>query len=296
MSEWDTTEQLAKLRTRAAIPPNVLDADLLRLMNDVQKDKITPLLVEARKALLEMPVDTALVSGTAKYAVHSRAIGASPVDVNRVLSDGTLQKPPLAQVSSAELHELPQTTGSGPTHYYFEGDYIALWPTPGASAVPSTLRQRILLSPSKLVLPSAVGVITAVAGQVVTCSGGIPTAITSSTRVDLVKATPHFTRLVIDRSGTKAGNDFTFSGDALPSDLAVGDYLCLAGETPVPNYPETFHGTLIHNAAEQFLAKAGDQAGLKVEREQHGGESPASRVLSTVSPRGSPRRFVNRRW
>ncbi|HEU4526274.1 MAG TPA: hypothetical protein VFR62_14710, partial [Gemmatimonadales bacterium] len=64
----------------------------------------------------------------------------------------------------------------------------------------------------------------------------------------------------------------------------------------VPNYPDTFHGTLIHNAAEAFLAKAGDEKGLQVEREQYGGEAPAHRVLQTVSPRGSPRRFVNRGW
>ncbi|HEU4525506.1 MAG TPA: hypothetical protein VFR62_10825, partial [Gemmatimonadales bacterium] len=225
MSEWDTTELLSRLRNRATIPPNISDAKLLQLLNEVQKDKIVPLIVSSRKALLETSVDTALASGTSHYPVHGRAIGASPVDVNRVLEDGSLQRPPLAQVSSAELHALPQTSSSAPTHYYFEGDYIALWPTPGATAIPSTLRQRILLVPSKLVLPAAVGVITAIAGQVVTCGGGIPSSITSSTPVDLVKAKPHFTRLVIDRSGTKSSNDFTFSGAALPSELAVGDYL-----------------------------------------------------------------------
>lgn len=296
MSAWDTTELLALLRKRAAIPPNVADDTLLKLLNDVQRDKMVPLIVSARKALLEYSVDTDIADGVDHYTVHWRAIGASPVDVNRVLSDGNLQTPPLAQVASTELAGLRRTTGAGPTHYYFEADSIVLWPMPGPSALPSTLRQRILLAPSKLVLPSAVGVITAISGLAVTCGGGIPGTITSSTQVDLVKAKPHFTRLAIDRSGSKSGSVFTFTGAALPTDLAVGDYLCLAGETPVPNYPETFHGTLIHNAAEEYMAGAGDQEGLAVEQQQYGGEAPASRVLTTVSPRGGPRKFNNRNW
>ncbi len=295
MSDWDSTEQLAKLRNRASIPPNVSDAKLLKLLNETQQDKLVPLILSAKKALLEISVDRAIASGTSRYAIHWRAIGASPVDVNRVLSDGSLQWPPLAQVSSAELPSLPQTTGSGPSHYYFEGDFIVLWPTPGSSAVPSTLRQRFLLSPSKLILPAAAGVITTIAGSVVTCAGGIPAAITTSTPVDLVKAKPHFTRLGIDLAGVKSGTTFTLAV-APSADLAVGDYLCLAGESPVPNYPETFHGTLIHNAAEAYMAKAGDSAGLAVEQAQYGGEAPASRVLQTVTPRGAPRRFVNRNW
>lgn len=294
MSDWDTTALIALVRTRAAMPPNVTDAAVLKLLNDAQKDKIVPLILRAQKSLFERYTDTAIVDGQERYPVHSRAIGASPVDIQKVTADGTPRTPPLARTTSAELPLLPglRTTGN-PTHYYFEGDDILLWPMPSGSSL-DTLRQRFLCAPSKLVLPAAVGVITSISAPDVTCSGGIPATITSSTLVDLVKANPHFTRLAIDQEIAKSSNTATFS--SLPAGLAVGDYLCLARETPVPNYPEEFHGRLVHEAVLAYYAKNGDAEGIAAEMQNYGGENGVDRSLGAVTPRGRPQKFVSRAW
>lgn len=95
--------------------------------------------------------------------------------------------------------------------------------------------------PSKLVVVTACGRVTAIAGQVVTVSS-VPSGWVNGDSVDMQAAQPQFdmlgTREITDITGT----NITLSGDI--TDLSEGDYLCLEGQTCVPQVPVEFQQLL----------------------------------------------------
>jgi hypothetical protein len=94
---------------------------------------------------------------------------------------------------------------------------------------------------SKLVLTTACAQISAINGQVITVTS-VPSGWVNGDSVDLQQSTPQFdyfgTREITDITGT----DITLDGDL--TSLSVNDYLCLEGQTCIPQIPVEFHQLL----------------------------------------------------
>jgi hypothetical protein len=179
--------------------------------------------------------------------------------------------------------------------FYYRGNQVVL--VPSSSSTATTLRMSYFIRPNELAAISATNGIHAISAintstKAVTVAGN--TAISTSTPCDLVAATPGFESLDIDLTPTAAsGTVITFgNASALPTDLAVGDYVCLAGKSPVPQIPAEFHPILAQRVACAWM-EAFDAPGLEKAVAKLGKMEEAAGVL--VSPRspGNPRKLVN---
>ena len=95
----------------------------------------------------------------------------------------------------------------------------------------------------------------------------IPATFTNQVKVDFIRQDGAFDSVAIDQvvQGI-SGAVITFT--SLPEDLEIGDWVALAGETPIPQIPIEFHAVLAQMVAVKCLEALGDdkvaQAGQKL--------------------------------
>ncbi len=88
-------------------------------------------------------------------------------------------------------------------------------------------------------------------------TSGVPESFVSGLEYDFIRGTPHFNVLAANHEATVASNVLTFTDD-LPDDLAVGDFVALAGQTPIVNVPLEFQDVLVIKAVYSYLSGSGD--------------------------------------
>ena len=205
-----------------------------------------------------------MVSGTASYRMPTRSVGGALRDVVWVDSGGTPQLPPLRQLSSDEPEAIMAQEGT-PYAYYLRNYHVVLVPTPNVSG---TLRMPYYARPNRLVpVASAAPILTVEAlptgVRVTVASTATSLSFVSAERLDVVRATPAFETCVVNSPNVNPDNpgggdpitfDFTQEGDT----AEVGDYLCLPGESPVPQVPVELHGLLAARTSRRLLKAVGD--------------------------------------
>lgn len=269
MSNVLTSERLINsVKRRAMIPQDqntFTDDDFLDMLNEeLNYFGITHLLSTYEEYLVTF-IDFPLVSGQSEYEIPSRAIGNKLrglffVDTSDYISE-------LARVSLEDLPLYSNSEGSygyGTTStFYVRENTIIL-----NDELPFTdgfLRMYFYLKPNKLVSEDRIGVIT----DINTTTGVITLSEFPDNfaieNMDFIKAKSPNKIFSFDKMPTAINSvtkTVTFDPDDLPELLAVGDYLCLAGETPVPQLPEELHAILAQRVAVAALEALGDEAGV----------------------------------
>lgn len=96
------------------------------------------------------------------------------------------------------------------------------------------------------------------------------------------------------------GNNIVFNTSDIPTDLVVGDYLCLANECIIPQIPPELHNGLAERASARILASMGDAQGLQLANEKIADIAKSEGTLLDNRVDGSPRKITNKysllRW
>lgn len=244
MAKYDTTELVALMQRRGLVPANQGTFSTAEFLLDASAQLeagFIPLLVQANKDYGVYAKDYAITAGQARYDVPSRSSMMGLRDIFVVATDGTVG-PALVERKPEELSRLglnTLTTGE-PEFYYLEHNEIVLYPIP--SATTGTLRVKYCMKPSRMVLPATVAII-ATKPSVNSVTVAAANGIVSTNVVDIVRAVPGFDLLDQDLTVTVAAGPpitFTFSA-SYSSRVAVGDQVCLARESAVPQIPAEFH-------------------------------------------------------
>ena len=283
MADWTTTRLLTRVRKRAGLPPwgeDGLDAELLERLNDAQRLYLAAVLENAKAEHRQTTLDVA-VGASLRVDIPTRAVAAGVKMLEGITSSGTRSF--VIEVSDRDFSSLRNGD------FYVEGNQLVFFRAPSFSTLRITYSRRL----SELVLTTAVGTITSIdtgTGAVVISStpAGFPT---SSTPYDFVRAKPHFDILAMDKSATRASTTLTFSAADLPSGLVVGDYVCLAGESPVCQAPLELHPLLAQQAAFEYLDDKGDETAAQAERRRDRLEGDTKKLISERVEEG--KRLIN---
>lgn len=223
---------------------------LLSLMTSQMRGYISKFLMTVREEYLVANKDYSITSSTPSIRVPERAIGNKIKNV--LLVDGTATVP-LPRIEPERRHEFVTSGAAG--GYMFEDSNIVFVPAPTGSF---TVRVVYFQRRSRLVQATECGLITAIntGAKQVTISA-VPTLFTGALTLDFVRATPPFDNLSIDQPATIAGSVITFT-NALPTGLAVGDYVAFANQSPIPQIPIEMHELLVERAVLRILESLGD--------------------------------------
>ena len=293
-NQHTTTYLLASLKRRGMLPSTdeaLNTADYLAFGDEELQDYVVPLLLSVREEYLKArtPFDQTTVSGTQTYLLPPRAIGGSVRDV-LYSSNGTTFSP-LSRLEPENTYSV--TSGGTPFGYAFDGNYVALYPSPPSGG---TLRLPYFARPNRLVATSAVGLISAIntGSGVVTLSASCPSTFSTSETFDLVKGKQSFETLALDLTASAVGaSSVTFTPANLPSALAVGDYVCLSQESPIPQVPVELHGLLAQRIVVRALEALGDGKVVKAEATAERMKKAVTGLLANRS-QGSSRYVLNK--
>lgn len=267
MSEWDTTALLSDIRERGSLPDNDLrftDALLLSAATKELREGVAPMLANARAEHLVYPYSQAVTSGQNSYRMPPRAIGGVLRDVAFLDSGGRPTR--LRQLSADEIEEVGRLDNTGTPYAYWLQSYKVI--LVGVPNIPGTLSTPYYARPNTLVLPSAVVASTSVSQPAtgvweLTFVGTPPVGLGTpgTVSVDIVRATPGFETLIeaTDCVITELSpSQFTYTISSTATDIAAGDYVCVAGQAPVPQVPVEMFGLLAARAARRAIKSVGD--------------------------------------
>lgn len=287
---------LVGLKERITTPANqqlLDDAGFLRLADKVVKDTMVPLMLSVNQNYFVRPVDFPVVAGQDSYQIYYRSIGRGLRDLKLVqIGASPLSTRSLTEIAIEHEHEF--TSQSLPTAYFFQGDWIILRPNPVSSNT-WLLRQFINIQHSKLVKVDACGIITSISSNVVTCSS-LPTTFQAGVAVDFIQGVSGSSILGYDLMPTNVtGSQLTFATAAeLPTNLAVGDYVALAQQTPVIQMPDEVVPYMETMTAKRVLYAVSDFDGENQLTQTAADE--LRELLKILQPRneGALKKIVNR--
>lgn len=252
---YTTTDLISLLKTRVNVPTAqglYQNADFLSILTSEMQGRVVPFYMSQREDFFLDSVDLPCSQGTLEYQIPKRAIGMKVSDVDYFTS--TALTP--AQIRMV-LVSPNETNDYG---YFFKHENIVLT----KDKYNGNLRVYHYRRPANLVELSAVGTITNIntgTGEVTISS--TPSTFTTSVLYDFVGAKIGHAALGDDSVCSNiATNVMTFS--SLPTGLAVGDYVCLQYEAPVPQIPVDAINYLIGAAAVRMLQASNYQSAYQI--------------------------------
>lgn len=295
---WTSDDLLTAIKAAGVLPDAYTgaftDSEILGFANEEMDTRMAPLVRTAASEYWVKSSTSALVADQAAYRINYRSMAAGLRQVAYVDSNGNVSAP-LPQIPPDQIDEhLQGASVLWPNGMAFgvREDLIYLVPTPTVAV--GSLKQWFYLRRPRLVASTAVAAITAIntSTKTVTCGGGIPSAITSSTPVDLTRAKAPFANLGFDLTGTKSSNDYIFAA-TLPTELAVGDYLSLADQTYLVPLPTEIYPLLVRAVVGRIQEALGDPRATFNEKKLEGLEQKVAPLLAPRVDGRSPR-IVNR--
>jgi hypothetical protein len=274
--DYTTTGLLEALRGRGMLPDNVgaaLDDDeLISLLTDELHTTIVELLLDTNEEYLVTHEDIAIEVGTAEYDIPKRAVGGIVRNVSVLSGDDYV---PLDRI------EPEYETDTLINGFKFEGDRIVLIPSPTTAG---TLRVSYYRRPNALVPTTSARQITDIDAEnnTITVATGA-SGFTGSAEFDLISNTKNFRSKADSIVPIASVGDTEFTFSSLPDDLAVGDWLCLAEESPLPQMPVELRKLLVAKAAARALEEIGD---VKAEAVEQKADKARVKSLSLLTPRG----------
>jgi len=291
---------MAAVKRYSAVPTSQVTfqaADFYAFADDSIRGKIVPLIVKHMAEFYVYPCNYAVNANQNSYAIPPRAINMMLRSVEIVSSTDPDSRANLEQLNREDL--FAALSGNNRTlikknGFYIEGNNVVLYPTPTQSL--DILRLNYFTRPNQLVDPSACAQVTSVnlVANTITCAS-VPSTWTTSNTVDVVKANPGFDCTAIDQVITNiSGGVITFSS-ALPTNISVGDYVCLAGQSCVVQVPVELQPLLTQYVVVRVLSAQGDANALKAAKDELASLEMNAGLLLAPRVQGSVKRVVKSR-
>jgi len=291
---YTTDELISAVKDIITVPTSqalFLPANFTRLMNLELHKKLVPAIKAAREDYFIRTSDTSLVSGTDTYRIPTRAVGGALRDIQYLDASGNPAEFP--RLDWEFLKSNPILSGDRYYGYIFKGHEILVKPVP-ANITTQKIRWVYERRPNNLVLAASAGLITAInSGTREVTVSNRPSTWTTSTIFDVIKPDPMFDPVADDQAiSALTGNVLTFS--SLPTGIAVGQWVCEAGFSPVPQLPYEGALVLAELAAVKALGSIKDAPGIKEAKAQ--AKDDLDYFIRVITPRnqGTPQRIVSR--
>lgn len=238
---WLNSDLLTSVKRRAFSPSNqatLTDADILELATEELHSYVVPLINGVREGYFEYYEDHSVSSTDNVIDIPYRSVGGRINYLAWRQNNRDVVIPrvdPLDTYRENDALYLGSLTDTNPG-YYIRNHQIIL----RGQIASGTVRVYYFARPGDLVEVTDARQITAVTTTDVTLSSSLGT-LTTGVLFDVIRNAPGFVPLGFDETATVAGAVLTFTP---PSGVAVGDWVALANQSPIPQIPYEIHPLL----------------------------------------------------
>lgn len=262
----------------------VSNADVLTWASKLLSTSVASVLIGTRSERWAwQDTDTPIVAGQALYRVPSRALAAGVGQVLYVVGERELELSPVGTYERAQRSETA-VDGDAPYAYTYEADRLVLVPTPRAST--GSLRVRYPRQPARLVEVSACRTVASTTATTITLTAAASPWVTGAV-LDVTRGSTHGDVLAADLTATLiAGSVVTVA--AVPSEVAAGDVVSLAGLGCVIPLPEVVYHYLVDVVTLEVQRRIGDDPSAIADATQ-AAMARRAEVRDLLEPRGRGR-------
>jgi hypothetical protein len=253
----DSSYFLAQVKLKGSIPTGrFTDSEILDVAHDVMLTQVVPFIISMREEYYVAHENHTITASVTSYPISYRAMGLSLREVKLVRNGSIIDLP---RMSPEEVTS--ESTGT-PRAFYLEAGNVILYPTP--SSTEGTLKLSYFKTPNKIVEVADTAVITAIDTVTGVVTAGCPTTWTTADEFDLISRHNGHRCLALDLTASAVSTtSATFAAADLPSTLAVGDYIALAGQSPYLEVPDVAFDWVVRLTVNVLLESMSDQAGLQ---------------------------------
>jgi hypothetical protein len=272
------------------------DPDLIAFMNDEMGSTIIPMIHSVQQEYWVTKFDVQLVTGQVNYTIPIRGCAnglrlVTLLDTNNNEIDYPLLRPENTASSYNWLSPFSTSTLYG---FYMENDHIVMFPNSVVTNPVNRVRFRFERQPNQLCAVLDAAQITNIAGNVITVNN-IPVDWTTSLTFDLINGQPAFQSKGDDLTITNINTGLSqITVTTVPSNVAIGDWFCLAGTSPIPQLPYQMFPYLSQIVANLCMAGLADAEPYKDGKQKE--TSMKEDLLKLLQPRdtGNVQTIVNR--
>jgi hypothetical protein len=282
---------LQSIKTRAMIPSSqntFSDADLLNLANEEMETFIVGTIMRVQQEYLVVTDSLPLVKDQVRYRIPPRAIGQKVRDVTMTSNGSTIPVPRYLRENKSD-----QTSVDGQFGFYIENNYIVLLSAPSTSQ--GTLDVSYFLRTGQIVDSTMWQNVVSVAGNVIGVSSILPGFVVGA-KIDVITAMSGSETILRDANILSVDlQNKTITLDQSCALVQVGDYVCFAGQSAVPQCPEEMHPLLAQRVICRVLEALNDQNGLAAASQKL--QLMEQNILALIDNRivGKPLKIVNNR-
>jgi hypothetical protein len=292
---FTTADLLASIDLRAFAPVDATtfsNTDILALADEEIQTLLVPHLMSMREEYFVTYKDIPVVSGTNAYDIPVRAIGLGVRSVALLNTSGGLYPLPLLNIT-----DLGTTNNNGVQGFYLMGNSIILYPTPNNST--DIIRVHYQRAPSKLVEASSAFLISSVTGSPstqVTSSASAPSTFLGGLYYDVIRQDGGQEVITQDfLANSVSTNTMAFTSGAISSATRVGDYVALANESPLVQFPKEYRSVLAQAVCIRILQSM-RLPGVPEEVERLKQMLDGVKLLVGVRSIGQQKKIVTKNW
>lgn len=263
-----SSDLVVAVKRRAAVPTaqnTFQNSDFYSLADEEIRSKLVPLVMKNMEEFYVRPLDYQINANQSSYLIPTRSVASGLRDVQIIDSNDDQNRFPLERIDLGDLYSSFAANYRFTIRkngFYPQGNSIIIYPTPTMTV--NLLRMYYVCRPNSIVDVTACAQVTGIntaLNQISVTS--LPSTFSTSSPLDFVKANPGFECSAIDQTPTLiAGTVLTF-GSALPTDLSIGDYLCLAGQSCVVQVPVELQPLLYQYIVVRILSAQTDTQALQ---------------------------------
>lgn len=292
--DYTITSLISSVKRRCSAPTAqqlFQNTDFASLLSEEMQSMVVPVIMAEHQDYFVHTKDYTIDGSTKEFRIPDRAIGGKLRDVGFYnSSSNTLDLRPRLSIEDLgnRRGNFVQDLGG----YYLQDNMIIFDKAPSNTS--DVLRVYYYRRPSNLVQLSESGKITNIDGKIVTFNT-VQTAWTTSNTFDFIRSKGMFQSLGDNLTVNDKPSDssLTFVDD-LPTDLAVGDYVALAGKSPIAQIPYESHHVLAQLGAIKVNEALGDLQGMQMADAKY--KQLLDNMIKTINTRvdGSPKKVTNR--
>ncbi len=304
---YNNDELLKSIKLGCMVPVSQIalsDEDILFLASEELELDVLAGVLKAREEYY-VYVEEQAKNNSGVYPIPARASGNRLRSVFLKDSNNNLYKCSEISVDQVPYMDSYYSSGVWDPMFYIQNNKVIFLNNTAQSVTASYVVLHYYLEPNSLVLPSAALTITDInttTGQISVSERQIPGTFDSGSKIDFIKGTPTNIiqgmdiDLVSVSSNTPINSQkfITVDPSDLPSDLAVGDYVAIAGESPVPQLVSNLRPLLAQATICRILESQGDNNNIAIAQKKLDKMVKNMSALIQDRTEGNPKKIVNR--